>query len=156
MGEKKVSVLFVCLGNICRSPAGEGVLKYLVNQDSSLDIHVESCGIGDWHLGQPPDRRMQEAAAMRGIPLTSRAQQFQSNFLDKFDYILVSDKEILKFLYQHAKTAEHKAKIHLMTAFSSVYSGQEVPDPYYQPNGAFDLVLNMLEDACQGLLRHIR
>ena len=99
---------------------------------------------------------MQEAAKGRGISLTSRAQQFQYIFFDSFDYILVADKEVLKYLYRYAKTAEHKAKLFLMTAFSSIYSGQEVPDPYYQADGAFELVLDMLEESCQGLLRHIR
>ena len=86
----------------------------------------------------------------------SRAQQFQKEFLDDFDYILVADKEVLKFLYHYAKTPKHKAKIALMTEFSSLYRGQEVPDPYYQPGGAFELVLDMLEESCEGLMNHIR
>ena len=155
MTKKEISVLFVCLGNICRSPAGEGILKFLSQKDPLLDLHVESCGIGDWHVGQGPDRRMQEAAMKRGIHLSSRAQQFQERFFDLFDYILVADKEVLKWVYHQAKTAEQKAKIHLMTAFSTLYIGQEVPDPYYKPNGAFDLVLDMLEESCRGLIRTI-
>lgn len=144
------------MGNICRSPAGEAILKNLVNQDTSLQIYVESCGIGDWHLGQAPDKQMQQAAKGRGITLTSRAQQFQLTFFDKFDYILAADKEVLKYLYHYAKTPEQKAKIFLMTAFSSIYQGQEVPDPYCQSSGTFELVLDILEDSCMGLIQHIR
>jgi protein-tyrosine phosphatase len=156
MKKEEVRILFVCMGNICRSPAGEGILRHLVNQDPTVKVYVESCGIGDWHLGQAPDRRIQEASKARGIILTSRAQQFQHPFFDQFDYILAADKEVLKFLYHYAKTPDQKSKVNLMTAFSSNYAGQEIPDPYYQSNGAFELVLDMLEDSCQGLLEHIR
>ena len=151
-----IHVLFVCMGNICRSPAGEGILKEMVNQDPNLKISVESCGIGDWHLGQAADKRMQEAAKERGIVLTTRAKQLQHAFFDQFDYILAADNEVLKYLYHYAKTPEQKAKIFFMTAFSPLYKGQEVPDPYYQPDGAFELVLDILEDSCRGLLEHIR
>lgn len=153
---KTVRVMFVCMGNICRSPAAEGILKHLAQDESHFSLHVESCGVGDWHIGQAPDKRIQEASKARGIVLMSRAQQFQKEFLDDFDYILVADKEVLKFLYHYAKTPEHKAKIALMTEFSSLYRGQEVPDPYYQPGGAFELVLDMLEESCEGLMNHIR
>lgn len=148
-------ILFVCMGNICRSPAAEGILKHLVQKDPSLHIEVESCGIGDWHLGQGPDQRILAASKLRGIVLTSRAKQFQTHFLDQFDYLLVADREVLKYLYHYAKTPEQKAKIVLMTEFSPAYQGQEIPDPYCEGEGAFDLVLDMLEDACEGLLVHL-
>jgi protein-tyrosine phosphatase len=155
--KSRTNVLFVCMGNICRSPAGEGILKHLTaHEDPPLAVHVESCGIGDWHLGQAPDWRIQEASKARGIVLTGKAQQFQHSHFDQFDYILAADMEVLKFLYHHAETPDHKAKIHLMTAFSSLYAGQEIPDPYYQTSGAFELVLDMLEESCIGLLQHIR
>lgn len=156
MKEKVHRILFVCMGNICRSPAAEGVLKHLVQKDPSLRIEVESCGIGDWHLGHAPDQRILEAAKARGIALTSRARQFTSEFFDHFDYILVADREVLKYLYHYAKTPEQKAKIILMTEFSSAYQGLEVPDPYYKAHGAFELVLDMLEDACEGLITHLK
>lgn len=156
MARKKISVMFVCMGNICRSPAAEGILRHLSQEDPSLQIHVESSGIGDWHLGQAPDKRMQEASQARGIALTSRAKQFQYNHLDKFDYILAADKEVLKYLYHMAKNPDQKAKIFLMSSFSTIYQGEEIPDPYYRANGAFELVLDMLEDSCDGLLQHFR
>lgn len=154
--KKRISIMFVCMGNICRSPAGEGVMKQIALREELLSYHVESSGIGDWHCGQPPDARIQEAAQLRGINLTSVAQQFQDSFLDCFDYILAADQEVLNSLKAYAKTPEHKSKIHLMTAFSSIYKGLEIPDPYYEPHRAFEIVLDMLEDSCNGLAEHIR
>lgn len=147
------SVLFVCLGNICRSPAGEGILKRIA-EDRGLNIKVESCGIGDWHAGQLPDPRMRAAASDRGITLSSRAKQFHPRFFDEFDLILALDREVLKDLYKFAATVEHKAKVHLATAFSTSYKDQDVPDPYYGGRADFDLVLDMMEDVCEELIIH--
>jgi protein-tyrosine phosphatase len=150
------SVLFVCLGNICRSPAGEAVLRHLAEKNSISDLHVRSCGMGDWHMGHLADERMREAAQSRGFSITSRSQQFRKEFLNEFDYILAADREVLNDLHRHAHTPEHKAKIHLITAYSSGYKGEEIPDPYYRSGGAFDLVMDMIEDSCEGLLEEIR
>lgn len=151
-----VAVLFVCLGNICRSPAAEGVLRHMAAKDARFsELRVESCGMGAWHLGHLPDERMRDAAKIRGVALASRARQFKPDFFDQYDYILASDKEVLNQLFYHAQDANQKSKIHLMTNFSSLYKGQEIPDPYYHGSSAFDLVLDMLEDSCEGLLNHI-
>ncbi len=150
------SILFVCLGNICRSPAAEGVLRRMAsNQPQFADLHIESCGMGDWHVGQLPDARMREAALARGLTLNSRAQCFHPSFLDRFDFILAADHPVLHDLFQYA-TAEQKAKIHLITAFSTRYSNEEIPDPYYGGDAGFELVLDMIEDSCEGLLLQIR
>lgn len=149
------SVMFVCLGNICRSPAAEGMLRHLAAK-SNLDIEVRSSGMGDWHIGHFPDERMRDASKARGITLSMRAQKFHPKFFDEFDYILAADKEVLRDLYRVATNPEHKAKIHMITAFSPVYKDEEIPDPYYQGNGAFNLVLDMLEDSCEGLIEEIR
>lgn len=147
------AVLFVCLGNICRSPAGEGILRHMVQKDSRLkDLKIESCGMGDWHLGHLPDERMRIASSQRGVHLSSIAQRFKPRYLEEFDYILAADHEVLNDLYRHAKTPEHRAKIHLITHFSTLYKDQEVPDPYYGGEAGFELVLDMLEDSCQGLV----
>ena len=149
-------VLFVCLGNICRSPAAEGVLRHMVTQEGRFkDLKIQSCGIGDWHIGQLPDERMRDTAKLRGIILASRGQQFKLHFFDEYDYILAADHEVLHDLYRHAQSPMHKAKVHLITAFSPTYKDQEIPDPYYQGDAAFDLVLDMLEDSCEGLLKHL-
>lgn len=151
------AVLFVCLGNICRSPAAEAILRHLAAQNPNFaNLHIESCGLGDWHIGQLPDARMREAAKTRGLTLATRAQRFRPSFFERFDYILAADREILNDLYHHAQTPEQKAKIHLITAFSHTYKDEEIPDPYYGGDAGFELVLNMLEDSCEGLLEQIK
>ena len=150
------AVLFVCLGNICRSPAAEEILRQFVKaKGCENQIHIESCGIGAWHIGLLPNSRMRTAAQARGFILTSRAQLFQQAFLDTFDYILAADGEVMEYLHQQAVTTDQKAKIHLITEFSDTYKNRDVPDPYYKGNGAFEEVLDILEDSCQGLLKKI-
>src|SRR5262249_42337918 len=110
----------------------------------------------DWHIGQLPDERIRYAANARGVTLANRAQQFKREFLEEFDYILAADHEILNDLYRYANNPTQKSKIHLITEFSKAYKNEEIPDPYYQGEHAFELVLDMLEDSCQGLLEYIR
>lgn len=120
------------------------------------DIHVESCGLGDWHEGQLPDERMLDVCKKRGVVLQSRAQLFKSEFFDTFDYILVADHQVMGELNQAVKDPSHKMKIHLFTTFSSAYNNQDIPDPYYRRRGEFEMVMDMIEDSCQGLLDNIR
>lgn len=151
------AVLFVCLGNICRSPCAEGVLLHLARTEApGLDLHVESCGLGDWHQGHLPDPRMRHAAEQRGIILTSKAKAFAPEFFDRFDYILAADDKVLYQIHRWAEKPEHKAKIHLMTRFSEVYPNESIPDPYYHGEDHFELVIDMIDDACRGLLRHLK
>lgn len=149
-----VSILFVCLGNICRSPCAEGVMKRFVEQ-GGFDHHVESCGLGDWHEGHLPDERMQKTAHARGIVLSSRAKPFQTKFFESFDLILAADKSVLDELHKRAQTPEHKAKIHLMTKYSLVHRGKDIPDPYHHELGQFEYAMDMIEDACKGLLEQL-
>ncbi len=152
-----VSVLFVCLGNICRSPAAEGILRKM-NEESNgtLELHVESCGIGCWHVGLLPHESMREAAQERGLLLLSRAQQFKTSFFDKFDYIFAADQSILNELYKLADTPEHKDKVHLISEYSQSYPREAIPDPFYEGKEGFDKVLDMLEECCSGILKQIR
>lgn len=150
----KPSVLFVCLGNICRSPAAEGILRHMAEKENAA-VHVESCGLGDWHKGSLPDERMRDASKNRGVILTSRAQKIEMDFFDRFDFIFVADHKVMNELYKYAEKPEHKAKMHFITHYSSAFKGQEVPDPYYDGEAGFEHVLDMLEDSCEGILNHI-
>lgn len=151
------SILFVCLGNICRSPAAEGILRHMLKDDViGKNIHIESCGLGDWHVGKLPDDRMREAAKNRGFILASRAKKVDPSFFDRFDLILAADHKVLKELYRYAATPEAKAKLHLITHYSSCYRDEEIPDPYYQGEAGFEHVLDMIEDSCHGLIQHLK
>jgi protein-tyrosine phosphatase len=152
-----ISVMFVCLGNICRSPAAEGILFHQAKSSSPpLELHVESSAIGGWHSGQLPDHRMRAAIQSRGIELVSRAQQIDVTDFDRFDYVLAADNEILMDLHSLTSRLEHKAKIFLITEFSGAYKGEEVPDPYFGGEAGFEYVLDMLEDSCAGLIEHLQ
>lgn len=152
-----ISILYVCLGNICRSPAAEALLRQMNERsENPLDLHVESAGLGSWHIGKLPHEDMREAASDRGLSLTGRARQFKPEFFDEFDYILAVDQSVLQELYRAAETPERKAKVGLITEYSNRYRGEDIPDPFYQGRGAFDRVLDMLEDSCEGLLQKLK
>jgi protein-tyrosine phosphatase len=143
------SVLFVCLGNICRSPVFEAVCKHLAAK-KNLDLLIDSCGLGWAHLGERPDARSFEAAKKRDIILDHRSQQFQESFFEIYDLILVVDNDILEQLQK--RSPENKHKIHLVTKFSKRFKDKIVPDPYYMGPSGFDEVVDMAFDCCEGLL----
>ena len=148
-------ILFVCLGNICRSPAAEGVFKQKV-KDRDLEnlFVVDSAGTGGWHVGNLADRRMREAALSRGIELTSRSRKIDHNDLYEFDHILVMDKDNLhavKSLIQDKQDLVN-SKIKLILSYSKESQLDEVPDPYYGGQNGFDQVLDLLESAIDGLI----
>ncbi len=151
-----ISVLFVCMANICRSPALEACLKHLAAKSKNFELHVDSCGVGWSHLGQHPDSRMFEAAKKRGILIDHRAHEFQDLFFDQFDYILAVDEEILEQLKKRAQTTEQKEKIKLATEFSSKYPRKEIPDPYYMGHTGFDTTMDIVFDSCEGLFKHLK
>jgi len=131
------------------------MLRHMAEKEGYTDLVVDSCGMGDWHLGASPDKRMTDASMTRGIPMRGRAKLFQLDFFEKFDYIFVVDNEILHRLYHHADTPAKKAKLKLITEFSEVYKGEEIPDPFYRGEEGFEHVLDMLEDSCRGILEHL-
>jgi protein-tyrosine phosphatase len=144
-------VLFVCLGNICRSPTAEGVFRVLV-ADAGLadDFVIDSAGTGDWHVGEAPDRRMQQAATARGYPLSGAARQVRAADFARFDHILAMDRSNLRDLV-HLAPAEHLSKIRLLRQYDPL-GGGDVPDPYYGGPEGFDEVVTIVERSCAGLL----
>ena len=150
-------VLFVCTGNICRSPTAEGVFRHAVaSAGLEQKILVDSAGTHDYHVGHPPDCRTQMAAAQRGYDLAAlRARQVTGEDFVEFDYILAMDQDNLSYLKQLAPERHH-GKLGLFMEFGSARQGEEVPDPYYGGAQGFELVLDMAEDAAAGLLQNIK
>ncbi len=150
-------MLFVCLGNICRSPAAEGVFLHLLDREGLRHgFEVDSAGTGGWHVGRQADARMRAAAARRGIHLTSRARQLEAADLHRFDHILTMDDENLAAVRALARGTGATARIGPLTRHSRLLSCREVPDPYYGGPDGFERVLDLLEDACAGLLEDLR
>lgn len=155
----KKYVLFVCLGNICRSPAAEGVMKQLVYDDEELrgNIVIDSAGIGNWHVGQLPDKRMREHAMMRGYNLNSRARQVCTDDFDRFDYIFAMDEQNMIDLKRLARTQKDKEKIFCLADYLTCHLDYTtVPDPYYGSGKDFDIALDLIEDACKELCRRLK
>ena len=153
-----VRVCFVCLGNICRSPTAEGIMRSLVHGAQLHDqIEVDSAGLGAYHLGEMADRRAREASRARGVTLNSRSRQFTADDFERFDYVVAMDVENHGDLLDLAPDAAAKAEVRLLRSFDpAAPAGAEVPDPYYGGPRGFDNVFNMCEAACQGLLDTIR
>ncbi len=154
---KQTSVLFVCMGNICRSPTAEVVFRhYVENAGLSDEILIDSAGTHDYHIGHPPDLRSQSAAAQRGYEMAGlRGRQVDSSDFERFDYILAMDKANLAIL-QYLAPRGCKKRLGLFLDYARHRGEREVPDPYYGGEQGFENVLDMVEDAAQGLLQHIR
>jgi protein-tyrosine phosphatase len=152
-----VNVLFVCMGNICRSPTAQGVLERVVEREGlEGEVHTDSAGTGSWHVGSPPDERAQESALLRGIDLSrQRARQFDPKDFDRFDYIVVMDRYNYRDVLSHA-SPENERKVRLFMDYAPEAGVSEVPDPYYGGPDGFERVLDLIEDAAEGLLREIR
>ena len=153
-----VRILFVCLGNICRSPAAEAVLIHRIKAKGiSHKFVVDSAGTGGWHVGSPADRRMREAARRRGIDITSKARQITIEDLKIFDFILTMDDDNFANVQSLSRQneASNSAIIKPYLSYAQITNLTEVPDPYYGGDDGFDQVLDLLEDACDGLLLEI-
>lgn len=150
-------ILFVCLGNICRSPAAEAILKKYVNQEK-LDnsFHIDSAGLLDYHEGENYDARMIQHAKSRGYNLEGTSRPFLPEDFKKFDLIIAMDNEVFDTLKDFDKRGTFENKIFKMTDFSSSKDYDEVPDPYYLKADGFELVLDILEDSCRGLLNKLK
>jgi protein-tyrosine phosphatase len=152
-----VRVCFVCLGNICRSPTAEGVMRHLVDSRGLADqIEIDSAGTGAWHVGAKADRRARESAARRGIRLESIARQVSHEDFESFDYLVAMDRSNLADLERLAPSREAKGKIRLLRSFDpGAPTGAAVPDPYYGGEGGFEEVLDICEAGCRALLEYL-
>lgn len=154
MSKTKKRLLFICLGNICRSPAAEGVMQHLVEHaERAEEFVIDSAGIGNWHVGELPDYRMRNRGARRGYRFDSRARQFTPDDFDRFDLILVMDRQNLRDVLRQQRTEDDALKVKMLTDFTVRFRGTTaVPDPYYGTDADFDHALDLIEDACAGLL----
>lgn len=149
-------ILFVCMGNICRSPAGEGVMKQLVSARELEDrVEVDSSGTISYHVGHPADARMRQAASKRGYRLDSIARQFHRDDFDAFDLILAMDRSNLEDLRALGQDPDCRAELRLFGSFLPDENQPDVPDPYYGGVRGFDQVLDMMEQACPRILDHL-
>ncbi len=152
----KTGVLFVCLGNICRSPQAEGIFRKLVADAGLQDrFDIDSAGTGGWHAGQAPDWRTQAASERHGIPLPHVARQFQVGDFDRFDYILAMDRSNLRDIQALARTEADFNKVRLLREHDPLADVASVPDPYYGDGDGFERVFQICFAACRGLLRSL-
>lgn len=153
----RTGVLFVCMGNICRSPTAEGIFREQAQRAGMIDrLRIESAGIGDWHVGQQPDARAIAHARRRGYDLTSlRARQVSAGDFARFDYILGMDARNLRDL-RALKPPDFAGHLGLLLDFVPELGLREVPDPYFGSADGFETVLELTERACAALLEHIR
>ncbi len=150
-----VRILFVCMGNICRSPLAQGVFENVLRREGLEDeVFVDSAGTGHWHVGSPPDERALSAASLRGLDLSSqRARQVRSEDCENFDYILTMDEENYHMV---SSLCRDSAVVRPFLDFATDSPEREVPDPYYGGPDGFERVLDLVEEASEGLLEDIR
>ncbi len=156
MSAMKTRVLFVCMGNICRSPTAEGVFRGLIDREGLADrFHIDSAGTHDYHVGDAPDARAQAAALRRGYDLSRlRARQVAADDFADFDFVLAMDRNNLAQLLQQCPAA-HRGKVRMLLEFAGSGVPGEVPDPYYGGAQGFEQVLDLVEAGARGLLQHI-
>ena len=155
--ERAIRICFVCLGNICRSPTAEAVMRHLVVRERLEDrILVESAGTGDWHVGELRDRRSREVGESRGMPLGGRARHFVAADFARFDWVVAMDGQNLNRLRDLAPDEAARGKIRLLRAFDPASPpGSDVPDPYYGGDEGFERVFDICLAGCEGLLAHL-
>jgi protein-tyrosine phosphatase len=153
-------VLFVCLGNICRSPTAEAVMRKLVEDAGlSAEIETDSAGTGPWHVGRPPDARAAEAAATRGYKLTGKGRQVTARDFERFDLLVAMDRYNRADLLGMAPGADARRQVHMLREFDPASAGAvdlDVPDPYQGGQRGFTVALDLIEAGCRGLLDELR
>lgn len=157
---RPTKILFVCLGNICRSPTAEGVMRHVVREEGLEDrVEIDSAGTGGWHVGAPPDERAAAAARRRSIVLEGAARKFSPRDFDEYDLILAMDSQNRRDLLALAPDDEARAKVRLLREFDPSGEGApdlDVPDPYYGGEDGFEHVLDLVDAATRGLLDRLR
>ena len=155
--KEKTRVLFVCLGNICRSPAADGIMHAIVEREGvAADWDIDSAGTARYHIGELPDHRMRLHARRRGLDLTHRARQVETADFDRYDLIIGMDSVNVADLRRLAPSPEAERKVHAMAEFFAPGERYDyVPDPYYEGAEGFELVLDLLEDSCQRLFNQL-
>lgn len=153
-----VKILFVCMGNICRSPVAEGVFRRMLEDAGLADkVYVDSAGTHAHQEGCAPDKRSQATAGQRGVNLNKlRARRIAAEDFDIFDYLLVMDRDNLEHLLALCSAPEHQSKVQLLMDYAPHLPEREVPDPYYSGLNGFERVMDLIEEATEGLLMHIR
>jgi protein-tyrosine phosphatase len=154
---KKISVLFCCMGNICRSPTAEAVFRAKVEEAGlAQHITIDSVGTHDYHVGNPPDQRTQRAAMQRGYDMSMlRGRQVEVADFSRFDYVLAMDNANMAILFRLCPK-EQRERLGLFLDYAQNHRQREVPDPYYGGDDGFERVLDMVEDGAEGLLQHIK
>lgn len=156
--KERTRILFVCLGNICRSPAADGIMHHIVQREDLAErIAIDSAGTYAGHTGELPDTRMRNAASQRGYSLTHRARQIREEDFARFDLIVVMDDMNYESVHRLAPSRDEASKIFRLTDFCRHHPDRTyVPDPYYEGHDGFELVLDLLEDGCEGILEYIK
>ena len=155
-GASRISILFVCLGNICRSPLAEGIFRSLVEEAGLSDrFEIDSAGTGAWHVGELPDARAAMVASQHGVQLECRARQVTTEDFTRFDYIIAMDRENLRNLERMAAATGSDAEVRLLREFDPEGDGDEVPDPYYGGASGFETVYDIVSRSCRVLLKRI-
>jgi len=158
MMNRTTKLLFICLGNICRSPAANAIMQKYVDEAGLSDkFEIDSAGIGPWHVGQLPDKRMREHGARRGYRIDHIARQFDATKdFDRFDYIVVMDEDNYRNITLQARNDDDRKKVIRMADYFIKWKGRtSVPDPYYGDGEDFELALDLIEDGCKGLLARL-
>lgn len=149
-------ILFLCMGNICRSPAAHCVFQHMVDEAGLGEgFEIESAGTIGYHAGSPPDARMQQVMRARGVPVIGRSQQLDSFDLEHYDLILAMDRDNLAGARSLDRKGQYRDKIQLFGDYCTEHAATEVPDPYYGGEGGFERVMDMIEDGCRNLLNQL-
>lgn len=149
-------LLFVCLGNICRSPSAENIMNHLIKERALAEqVVCDSAGTSAYHIGSAPDRRMNEAAQKQGIELVGKARKFRALDFEKFDLILAMDRSNYQDILYLDRDGKYQDKVQMICSFAANHDEKEVPDPYYGGQDGFNYVIDLLFDCCSGLLDYV-